>query len=253
MFIDSHAHLQWSSFENDLADVISRATQNGVKYIVNVGFDIRGSKEAVELANNFHNLYAAVGIHPHVAKNFNNSVLDELRLLSENRKVVAIGEVGLDYYRNLSFKEAQLKAFLAQLELGLELDLPIIIHDRDAHEDILRVLSKFAGKVRGVIHCFSGNKEMAKNCMKLNFYISFAGSITYPNSHKLRDVAKYVRLDKILLETDCPWLTPQPVRGRRNEPAFLIFTAKEIAKLKRISLESLAESIVANTNHLFDL
>lgn len=253
LFTDSHAHLQWPSFENDLVDVISRATKNGVKCIVNVGFDLEGSKKAVELANKYQDLYAAVGIHPHVAKNFSSSILDELKRLSENKKVVAIGETGLDYYRNLSSKEAQWKTFLAQLELSSKLDLPIIVHDRDAHTDILKALSKFEGKIKGVMHCFSGSKEMAKNCIELNFYISFAGSITYPKSQKLRDVAKHLELDKILLETDCPWLAPQPVRGKRNEPAFLIFTAKEIAKLKGISLERLAEITTANTNRLFNL
>lgn len=253
LFTDSHAHLQWPSFKNDLNDVINRAAEDGVKRILNVGFDLHGSQKAVELANRYQDLYAAVGIHPHVAKNFDSNILDELRQLSNNKKVVAIGEAGLDYYRNLSPIEDQQKTFWTQLELSAKLDLPIIVHNRDAHTDILKTLSKFKGKVKGVLHCFSGNYEMAKKCIELNFYISFAGSITYPNSQKLRNVAKKIELDKILLETDCPWLTPQPVRGKRNEPAFLIFTAKEIAKLKSISIERLAEITTANTNLLFNL
>jgi TatD DNase family protein len=251
MFIDSHAHLQWSSFKNDLNDVINKAAEEGVKRILNVGFDIDGSQKAIELANKYQDLYAAVGIHPHEAKNFNDNILDELKQLSDDKKVVAIGEAGLDYYRNLSSVEAQQKTFIAQLELSAESDLPIIVHNRDAEADILNLLSRFKGKVRGVMHCFSGSYEMAKKCIELDFYVSFAGSITYPNSHKLRDVAKRLELDRMLLETDCPWLTPQPVRGKRNEPAFLIFTAKEIAKLKNISTEKLAEITTANANSLF--
>jgi len=194
-----------------------------------------------------------VGIHPHNASQFNQEVLNKLRKLSENPKVVAIGEIGLDYYRNLSPRQAQKEAFKDQLSLAEELELPVVIHDREAHADILEILSKFQGKTNIIMHCFSGSKEMAEQCVKSNFYISFAGPVTFPNSHNLHEIAKWIELDKILLETDSPWLAPQDMRGKRNEPAFLTFTAKKIAELKGISMDKLAEATTENAKELFQL
>ncbi|HUW47854.1 MAG TPA: TatD family hydrolase [Patescibacteria group bacterium] len=253
MLIDSHAHLQWRSFDQDREEVINLAKEANVKYIVNIGYDLEGSKKAVELAERHEGLYATVGIHPHNASALNEKVLDNLRRLSENPMVVAIGEIGLDYYRNLSPKTVQQKAFEAQMILAQELELPVVIHDRDAHADVANTLSKFKGKLKGVMHCFSGNLEMAEQCAKMNYYISFAGPVTFPNAHMLHETAKSIDLNSILLETDCPWLAPQEMRGKRNEPAFLPFTAEKIANLRGISLEELAEATTRNTKRIFHI
>ena len=253
MLVDSHAHLQWASFDKDREKVINRAKEADVKCIVNIGYDLNGSKKAIELAEKHVGLYATIGIHPHNASEFNEKVLDNLRRLSENPKVIAIGEIGLDHYRNLSPKATQQKAFETQLLLAQELELPVVIHDRDAHSDVLKTLSKFKGKLNGVMHCFSGNREMAEQCVKMDYYISFAGPVTFPNAHKLHETAKSIDLNKILIETDCPWLAPQEMRGKRNEPAFLPFTAEKIANLRGISLYELAEAITKNTKQIFQL
>jgi len=253
MLVDTHAHLQWASFDKDREKVISRAKKVGVEYIVNIGFDVDGSIKAIDLAEKHRGLYATVGIHPHNANQLNQKVLDKLRELSENPKVVAIGEIGLDYYRNLSPRQAQKAAFEAQLLLAEELELPVVIHDREAHADTLRILSKFQEKMTVIMHCFSGSKEMAEQCVKSNFYISFAGPVTFPNSHKLHEIAKWIDLNKILLETDSPWLAPQNMRGKRNEPAFIPFIAKKIADLKGISVNELSEATTENAREIFQL
>ncbi|MDH5451118.1 MAG: TatD family hydrolase [Candidatus Bathyarchaeota archaeon] len=253
MLVDTHAHLQWATFDKDREKAIRRAKKAGVKYIINIGFDIDGSKRAIELAEKHKELYATVGIHPHNASQFNPKVLDKLRELSENPKVVAIGEIGLDYYRNLSPKQAQKKAFEAQLFLTKELELPVVIHDREAHADTLKMLSKFKEKINVVMHCFSGSREMAEDCVQSNFHISFAGPVTFPNSYKLQDIAKWVDLNKMVLETDSPWLAPQEMRGKRNEPAFLPFIARKIAALKGISVDELAKATTGNAQEIFQL
>jgi TatD DNase family protein len=253
MLVDTHAHLQWASFDKDREEVINRARKVDVKYIVNIGFDLDGSREAIELAEKHEGFYATIGIHPHNASQLNESVLDKLMVLSENPKTVAIGEIGLDYYRNLSPREAQKKAFEAQLLLAEELELPAVIHDREAHADTLEMLSKFKGKINGIMHCFSGSREMAERCIKSDFYISFAGPVTFPNSHRLHEIVKCIDLNRILLETDSPWLAPQEMRGKRNEPAFLLFIAKKIAELKGISVGELAEATTENAKEIFRL
>ena len=253
MLVDTHAHLQWASFDKDREKVISRAQQASVGYIVNIGFDMDGSIKGVKLAEHYNRLYATVGIHPHNAIQLDQNVLNKLRELSGNPKVVAIGEIGLDYYRNLSPMEAQKKAFEAQLLLAKELALPVVIHDRDAHSDILKIISRFKGKLRGIMHCFSGSKEMAEQCIKLGFLVSFAGNVTYPNAHKLHETAKWIDLNRILLETDSPWLAPQDMRGKRNEPSFLPFIAKKIAELKGISTDELAEATTTNAKEIYQL
>ena len=253
MLVDTHAHLQWASFDKDREEVISRAIEAGVKCIVNIGFDVVGSGNGVELAAKHEGLYATVGIHPHNASQFDRNVLDELRRLAEHPKVVAIGEIGLDYYRNLSPRAAQQRAFEAQLSLAENLGLPVVIHDRDAHKDTLEILAKFKGRLSGIMHCFSGSREMAEQCVESGFYISFAGPVTFPNSHKLQAIAQWIDLNKILLETDSPWLAPQEMRGQRNEPAFLLFTARKIAELKKIPFADIAEATTKSAKEIFQL
>ena len=253
MLVDTHAHLQWLSFDKDREEVISRAREAGVECIVNIGFDVVGSRKGVELADKHEGLYATVGIHPHNASGFDRDVLDELRRLSEHPKVVAIGEIGLDYYRNLSPRKDQQRAFEAQLSLAEELKFPVVIHDREAHNDTLKILAKFKGRLNGIMHCFSGSREMAEQCVESGFHISFAGPVTFPNSHKLQAIAKWIDLNKILLETDSPWLAPQEMRGQRNEPAFLLFTARKIAELKKIPFVELAEATTKSAKEIFQL
>jgi TatD DNase family protein len=253
MLVDTHAHLQWASFDEDRLKVIERAQKAGVKHVVNIGFDVNSSRQAVELAEKHRDLYATVGIHPHNATQLDRNALHILRELTDNPKVVAIGEIGLDYYRNLSPKDTQKKAFETQLKLAEELELPVVVHNRDAYTDTLKTLSKFKGKIKGIMHCFSGTKEMAEQCINLGFYISFAGPVTFPTAHKLHQTAKWIRLNNMLIETDSPWLAPQNKRGKRNEPAFLPFIAEKIAKLKRISTTELAETTTENAKKIFQL
>jgi TatD DNase family protein len=253
MFVDTHAHLQWGRFDRDREKVINRARNANVKRIVNVGFDVMGSIKGIELAEKNKGLYATVGIHPHNASSLNEAVLDNLRKLSKNPKVVAIGEIGLDYYRTLSPKEAQKNAFEAQLFLAEELKLPVIVHNREADDDTLEILSKFSGRIKGILHCFSGDLKMAEQCVKHNHYLSVAGPVTFPNSHNLQKIVRWVDLSYLLLETDSPWLAPQSMRGKRNEPAFLVYVAKKIAKLKGISMTELAEATTENSKKILAL
>jgi TatD DNase family protein len=251
VLVDSHAHLQWASFNSDREKVLERAKEANVVRIVNIGFDLDGSIKAVELAQKYDQLYATVGFHPHSATQLNQITILTLRELSCKPKVVAIGEIGLDYFRNFSPKEIQKKAFESQLALAAELNLPVVIHDRDAHQDVLGILRKFEGKVRGVMHCFSGNKEFAQQCIELGFMISFAGNLTYPKATLLHEAAKWADLKNLLIETDCPFLTPQEMRGKRNEPSYLPSVARKIAELKGISMETVADATARNAKVLF--
>lgn len=251
MFVDSHAHLQWDSFDADREQVLSRAEKAQVDCIVNIGFDLDSCLKGIKLAETYAGLYVAIGIHPHNASQFSEETLITLKELAANPKVVAIGEIGLDYFRNLSPIEAQMKAFGAQLGLAQELGLPVIIHDRDAHADILQIISNFRGKVKGIIHCFSGNKEIAQQFLDLGFLISFAGNVTYPKAYPLHEAAKWVSLENMLIETDCPFLTPQEMRGKRNEPSYLPITARKIAELKGTSIEKVAEATTKNAKDIY--
>ncbi|UCH31312.1 MAG: TatD family hydrolase [Candidatus Bathyarchaeota archaeon] len=253
MLVDSHAHLQWPLFDRDREEVINRAEKAGVTKIVNIGFDLEGSKKGVKLAEKYNNLFAIVGVHPHNASQLDRYALNELKRLAENSKVVAIGEIGLDYYRDLSPREIQKEALTKQLHLAEELALPVVIHNRNAHHDILTSLHTFRRRLKGVLHCFSGSKEMAAQCIDWGFYISFAGTVTFPNARKLQATAKWLNLGKILLETDCPWLAPQEVRGKRNEPAFLTYIAEKIAKLKETTFEKVSDVTSKNVAEIFDL
>ncbi len=252
MLIDTHAHLQLPHFKTDLDRVLNRARKIGVESIVNVGIDLEGSKQAIELARSHEELYATVGIHPHNASELNHKVLETLRNLSRETKVVAIGEIGLDYYRNLSPKPVQRKAFEAQMELAEEVELPVVIHDRDAHADIIEVVSRFS-KIKGIMHCFSGRSELAKQCMSFGFLISFAGSVTYRKSHRLQEIASWIEPERMVVETDCPWLSPEQVRGKRNEPANLVYIARKISSLRRVPVDTVAEATTANAMKLLGL
>ncbi len=254
MLIDSHAHLQDREYKNDLDKVLERAVQAGVGTIICIGFDYPASQKAVELANSKQNIYAAVGIHPHDAKTLDEQTLEKLYNLALNPKVVAIGEIGLDYYRNLSPVEQQKKAFLEQIKLAQELKKPVVIHDRDAHQDVLDIIKKEkAGINGGVMHCYSGQLPLAVELMREGFYISFAGPLTFKNAKKSHEVAQKINLERILIETDCPYLTPEPYRGKRNEPAHVKFVAQKLAELRNKELEEIAYITSNNTKRVFQI
>ncbi|EAX48049.1 hydrolase, TatD family [Thermosinus carboxydivorans Nor1] len=253
MLFDSHAHVDDKRFDADRAEVIARLAAGGVTGFLNVGADMASSARSLTLAEQYDNIYAAVGVHPHDAKDVRESDYDQLAAWAAHPKVVAIGETGLDYYYNLSPREVQQRIFIRHLDLARQLDLPFIIHDRDAHGDVLAIIKKEAKGLRGVFHCFSGSLEMAREVIKLGFYVSLAGPVTYPNAAKLKEVAASVPLERLLIETDSPYLTPQPHRGRRNEPAHVRYVAETIAALRGLSLEQVAAATAANARELFRL
>jgi len=251
---DTHAHLNNEKFSNDVADVIKRAHENNVTHILNVGYDLKSSKKAVELAGKYPGLYAAVGIHPHDATEYNEQAELILEHLAADERVVAIGEIGLDYYRNLSPKEIQRVAFLKQIDLAKKLNKPIIIHDRDAHQDIMEMIKKTRiADVGVVLHCFSGSVQMAQECVKMGCYISLAGPVTYPNAVKPVEVAKAIPLDKLFIETDCPYLSPQFVRGKRNEPSYVKYVLQKIAEIKGKTIEEVAYYTSENAKKFFKI
>ncbi|QGP92014.1 D-aminoacyl-tRNA deacylase [Neomoorella glycerini] len=252
--IDSHAHLNDPAFAADLAGVLGRLQEAGVVAVINVGYDVPSSRRAVEQAHRWQFIYAAVAIHPHDAMTFDSEAEAAIRGLAGDSRVVAIGETGLDYYRNLSPRQRQQEVFRWHLELARSLRLPVIVHDRDAHEDTLQILKKAAPlPAGGVLHCFSGSWEMARECLGLGFYISFAGPVSFKNAHKLRAVAARVPLERLLIETDCPYLTPEPHRGRRNEPAYVGLVADAIAAARGLAPEAVSEATAANARRLFGI
>ncbi|HOF04537.1 MAG TPA: TatD family hydrolase [Syntrophales bacterium] len=253
MFIDSHAHLEMRDFDRDREEVIRRATAAGVDYVVTVGTNLRECRKAVEIARTHPAVYAAVGIHPHDVRGIDAETYDVLKALARNEAVVAYGEIGLDFFRNLSPPEMQLRCFEEQLEVAAALGLPVIIHDREAHEDTVAVLKKRQGTTGGVIHCFSGDTAMAMTCLEMGFYISIAGPVTYARSDRLWEVVRQVPLDRMLIETDAPYLTPHPRRGRRNEPACVVLTAEKIAALKGLSLDEVGRVTARNARQLFGI
>lgn len=250
--IDTHAHLDHERYRNDRDDVIARAKAAGVWPIVEVACDIKTSWLAIGLLRRYPGLLATVGIHPHEAKTGSDSALERVRTMAREAGVVAIGEIGLDYHYEFSPREMQRRAFAAQVGLAKEVGLPIVVHDREAHADTLAILkSEGAEQVGGVMHCFSGDAEMARNCLDMGFYISVGGTLTFPNAGRLRDIAAKLPLDRLLLETDCPYLSPVPHRGKRNEPAFVVLVAEELARLKSITPGEAAAATTRNAAALF--
>ncbi len=253
MYIDSHAHIQLNQFQHDQQEVLKRAIQAEVNTILVIGFDLETSRSAIELAEKHDNLYATVGMHPHDAKRLTPDTLTTFRELIKHEKVIAYGEIGLDYYRNLSPTDIQKDAFEKQLDIAEENNLPIIIHNRDAYMDILPILEARCGKVKGVLHCFTGDVELMHRTLQIGFHIGIGGIVTYPNAKDIQTVAKAVPQDKLLIETDCPWLTPQFRRGKRNEPAYVVAVAKKIAELRHTSTEAIGEITTKNFNTLFGI
>ncbi|MBN1299502.1 MAG: TatD family hydrolase [Actinobacteria bacterium] len=257
-FIDTHAHLDMLK-KMTPDDAVMQSQKEGVKYIINPGSSLSGSIKSCEYSAIFENVYSAIGVHPHDAEDFDSKTLYEMeKLIKENsKKIVAVGETGFDYFRNLSPKKAQEKAFASQVELALKYRLPVIIHDRDAHEDTLELLKKYSVKTSGndalkaVIHCFSGSTDFALKCLELGFFISFTGVITFPNAKELAQTVKEVPLERIFLETDAPFLAPQEKRGQENYPGFVKYIAEKIATIKGLQISEVAQVTSDNAHNFF--
>lgn len=253
MLADSHAHIDDERFDADRDEVVARALAAGVSLIVNIGADMASSARSVALAEKYPGIYAAVGMHPHDSQDMKETDYRQLEQWANHPKVVAIGEIGLDYHYDLSPRPVQKEVFLRQLDVARKTGKPFIIHEREAHADMLDIIRYAARGLNGVFHCFSGSVETAREYLKMGFYISVAGPVTFPKSVKTKEVAKAVPLDRLLVETDSPYLTPQPFRGKRNEPAYVRLVAEEIANLRDISLAELAEATTANVRRLFNI
>jgi TatD DNase family protein len=254
MFIDTHAHLDFKDFDADRHEVIERALQKGVSVIINVGTDLSATRSVIKIAEEYPECYAGVGIHPHDAKAYDPSCLRELRALCAHKKVVAIGEIGLDYYRDLSPRDKQREMFIDLIGLHKETGLPLIIHARDAYDDIIEILQTHVGHpVCGVMHCFSGDEDVLTRVLALGLHVSFAGQITYKKNDVMRALVTKVPDKHLLLETDCPFLAPQSIRGKRNEPACIPEIAGVIAELRGVTVQDLARYTTLNAQQLFRL
>jgi TatD DNase family protein len=253
MWIDSHAHLEMKEFDSDRPQVIERAIARGVTGIITIGTDLESSHKALALAKTYRNIWATVGFHPHDAASFNPEIPPQLSRLTKDLLVVAVGEIGLDFYRNLSPQKQQKEVFRQLIHLARAVNLPIIIHDREAHEEVLAILrEERAWEIGGVFHCFSGDWEMAKQCLNLNFFLSVTGAVTFKKGSVLEEVVRRAPLESLLLETDAPYLTPHPFRGRRNEPAYLIHTAEQVAAIRGIAVSELSQVVLQNTFRAFN-
>jgi TatD DNase family protein len=261
--IDSHAHLDFPEFEGDLEPVLARAGDEGVGRVVTVGFDLESSHRAVSLAREHANLKSCVGVHPHEAGKVTRSYLADMRELGADAQVVAVGEIGLDYYRDRAPRPAQRRVFGEQLDLAAELGKPVVVHDREAHGDVRRMLAQWSedlagsnGKLSrplGVVHCYSGDLAMAEELFQLGFLISVAGPVTFENARRLQELVGRLPLDKLLVETDCPFLSPHPYRGQRNEPARVRLVAEKIAEIKVVPLSEVARATTDNATRVFRL
>jgi TatD DNase family protein len=254
MLIDTHAHLNAIQYQEDLEEVIERAQSEGVEIIVVVGFDRETITRAIELADTYEFIYATVGWHPVDAIDMTDEDLKWIEELCSHPKVVALGEMGLDYYWDKSPKDIQKEVFRKQIALAKKVKLPIIIHNREATADIIEILEEEnASEVGGIMHCFTGSVEVAKQCIDMNFYISFGGPVTFKNAKKPKEVAAEIPLDRLLIETDCPYLTPHPFRGKRNEPSYVKYVAEQIAELKGVTFEEIAQKTSDNAKRFFGI
>ncbi|MBQ9987503.1 MAG: TatD family hydrolase [Erysipelotrichales bacterium] len=250
--IDTHCHLNDETYQENVAEVVQQCLDQGIEKMICIGFDLPSSRKAVEIAHTYPCVYAAVGIHPDSAEDYNEEVAAELEQLAEDEKVVAIGEIGLDYYWDKAPRDMQKEVFKAQIELARRHDLPIIIHSRDALMDTYDITANYT-PVKGVMHCYSGSAEMAAEFIKQGFHISLAGPVTFKNARVPKEVAVAVPSDKLLVETDCPYLTPHPYRGKVNYPYYVKLVAEEIARLRGIEYQELEAITSKNACDLFSL
>lgn len=255
MLFDSHAHINDERFDEDRDEVIEHLRENSIDLVVNPGADMPSSRSAVELANKVDFIYSAVGVHPHDVETMADKDLEELKnLAKENEKVVAIGEIGLDYYYDLSPRELQKEWFIKQIELANELGLPFIVHDRDAHGDTFDIIKKYKAPETGcVLHCYSGSLELALEYIKMGCYISIPGTVTFKNNRKTVEVAENIPMEWMFIETDSPYLTPVPYRGKRNDPSKVRYVAEKVAELRGISYEEVCEITKENAKKFFNI
>jgi len=254
LIFDTHAHYDDERFDEDRDSLLTELNQKGISYILNASASLESLDSSIELSERYDFIYAALGIHPHSADKMDEGVLQKIRVLSKNKKVVAIGEIGLDYFYDNSPRDIQRYWFERQIELAKELSLPIIIHDRDAHEDTINIIKKTnAGQVGGIFHCFSGSAQMALEMLKHNLYIAIGGPVTFKNARKTVEVVNAIPLDKLVVETDCPYLAPEPYRGKRNNSGYLVHTIQKIAEIKGIGEAEVAEATLANARKVFKL
>lgn len=251
MIWDTHAHLDDPRYREDFDQVLKNMKDAQISRVTNIGYDLPSSEHSVELAHRYDFIYAAVGVHPHDAEGVTFETWETLLQLAKDEKVIGWGEIGLDYYRDLSPRSIQQEIFIQQIELANQAGLPIIIHNREAHGDLLKIVKEHPPKQGGVFHCYSGSWEMAKIVLNLGFYISFAGPLTYRNNRQTVEVAGKVPLDRFFVETDSPYLPPEPYRGKRNEPTYVREVAAKIAEIRELSLEEVAQQSFQNAARLF--
>ncbi len=252
MLVDTHCHLDFPEFDNDRKETVKRANAAGIGYIVNIGSSLQGSRRSTQLAAEFDCVYATVGIHPHEADRVVPGDLDEIKALAGKDKVVAIGEIGLDYYKGYSKQENQRPLFLSLLSLAKELGLPVVIHTRSSQEDTLKMIKEFL-PLKGVVHCFSGESDFLKECLDAGLLVSFTCNITYKKAENLKRLIREVPLERLMLETDAPFLSPEGLRGRRNEPVFVKNLCEEVARLRQADKEEIAAITTENAKAFFNL
>ena len=253
--IDSHVHLDDEAFEEDREEVIKSLSENGIELVINNSSDLTSSERSVKLSNKYENIYAAIGVHPHEASSYNDEVENRLIELSKDKKVVAIGEIGLDYYYDNSPRDVQKEVFKRQIELAAKLKKNIVIHSRDAAKDTFDILKEAHEKYyfTALIHCFSQSVDMMREYLKMGDYLALGGAVTFKNAKTPKEVAKVVDLDRLLLETDCPYMTPVPYRGKRNEPKFVKFSCQYIADLRQMDAGELEKITAINTKRFFGI
>jgi TatD DNase family protein len=253
--IDTHCHLTFDDLAHDIDAILARSIAAGVIEWITVGTDLKECRKAIEFAERFEGIFAAVAIHPHEAKTVTEEALKEIKKLAQNKKVVAIGETGLDYHYNFSPREEQKKVFAEHLKIATELNLPVIIHCREAFEDTIQILDEYRSGIKNIVfHCFSGDASQAKIVLDKGFYISFTGVVTFKNAEKTRIATGIVPLDRLMLETDCPYMSPEPMRKQKvNEPALMVHTAKFLAELKGMDLDDFARVVTDTSRNFFGL
>jgi len=254
VIIDTHAHVDMDAYDEDREETLRRALENDVQYILNIGCDINSSYRALELAERYDMIYATAGVHPHDVKDITDDTYRHLRILLDHPKMLALGEIGLDYFKNYSPHDVQREHFRKQVELAKELNKPIIIHCRDANDDVVSILKDYYDDPNGrsgIFHCFAGDQKLADAALNMGFYISFAGTVTFKKADDLREVAKTVPADRLFAETDCPYMAPVPNRGKRNEPAFVAHTVEKLAEVRGLRVDDVARAMELNFNELF--
>ena len=254
MFVDTHAHLFFENYKDDIDVVLNRAKENDIDFVIVPATDLKTAKESIALAEKYQQVYSTVGIHPHDTKEWNDSLIAQIEELAKHPKVVAIGEIGLDYYYDFSPKDQQIKAFKAQLDLAVKLQLPVVIHNRDSDEDMMDIVQSYCGTgLKAQFHCFNGSIEDALEYMKMNHFISFTGNITYKKSDSLRETLSKIDLNHLMLETDSPFMTPVPHRGKRNEPSFVKIVAQQVAEVHKLSIKDIGRITSLNVFRFFGI